>query len=148
MILPSVSDETPLVYCIVILSYKHHVVMGVSQTVIIMLLQLFILTPNCGKKLRACFAHAFFFHVPFLPLYFFLLGRTLPVHDCGTRMGVQCYLITPTCTYWAGWCADPRVNKPQSSIACFERDKGLTFTNSCNNDSVNHLCSYTYTRSS
>ena len=49
---PSVSDGTPLVHCIVIFSYKHHVVMGVSRTVNIMLLQLFILTLSCEKKLK------------------------------------------------------------------------------------------------
>ena len=38
-----------VVHCIVIFSYmyKHHMVMGVSRTVIIMLLRLFILAPNC-----------------------------------------------------------------------------------------------------
>ena len=34
-------------HCCVIFSYKHHMVMGMSQTVIIMLLQQFILDPNC-----------------------------------------------------------------------------------------------------
>ena len=66
---PSVSDGTPLVHCIVIFSYKHYMVTGVPRTVIIML---FILPPNCEKKIKI-FTHTL--HTPFSTTLHFSPGE-------------------------------------------------------------------------